>query len=117
MRRLTWPGLTLASETTMVHAAPASNPDPLVVDLFAGRSALPRRVHLSLDQGQARLSSTDTGQLLVQYDARHVQWPERTRHGARIAQLPDGGSLHAGAADGPLLQRGTLPYAIPADQG
>ncbi len=27
------------------------------------------------------------------------------------------GSLHAGAADGPLLQRGTLPYAIPADQG
>ena len=27
------------------------------------------------------------------------------------------GSLHAGAADGPLLQRGALPYAIPADQG
>lgn len=79
----------------MAHTAPASNPDPLVVDLFDGRSALPRRVHLSLHQGQARLSSTDTGQLLVQYNARHVQWPERTRHGARIAQLPDGGSLHA----------------------
>ncbi len=27
------------------------------------------------------------------------------------------GSLHAGAADGALLQRGALPYAIPADQG
>ncbi len=25
----------------------------------------------------------------------------------------DGGSLHAGAADGPLLQRGALPYPIP----
>ncbi len=29
----------------------------------------------------------------------------------------EAGSLHAGAADGPLLQRGALPYAIPADQG
>jgi tRNA-modifying protein YgfZ len=29
----------------------------------------------------------------------------------------EAGSLHAGAADGPLLQRRTLPYAIPADQG
>lgn len=29
----------------------------------------------------------------------------------------EGGSLHAGAADGPLLQRGALPYAIPSDQG
>ena len=29
----------------------------------------------------------------------------------------DSGSLHAGAADGPLLRRGALPYAIPADQG
>ena len=28
-----------------------------------------------------------------------------------------GGSLHAGAPDGPLLRRGALPYAIPADQG
>ena len=27
------------------------------------------------------------------------------------------GSLHAGAADGPLLSLGALPYAIPADQG
>ena len=34
----------------------------------------------------------------------------------KLAAL-DGGSLHAGAADGPLLQRGALPYAIPADQG
>jgi hypothetical protein len=29
----------------------------------------------------------------------------------------DGGSLHAGAADGALLRLGALPYAIPADQG
>ena len=33
----------------------------------------------------------------------------------KLASL-DTGSLHAGAADGPLLVRGTLPYAIPADQ-
>lgn len=34
----------------------------------------------------------------------------------KLASL-ETGSLHAGAADGPLLQRGALPYAIPADQG
>jgi folate-binding protein YgfZ len=34
----------------------------------------------------------------------------------KLAAL-EGGSLHAGAADGPLLVRGALPYAIPADQG
>jgi Zn-dependent protease with chaperone function len=84
MRRLTWQGSILGSEQ-----------DFLAVDLFDGRSALPRRVHLSLSEGQARLTSTDTDQVLLQYDARQVQWPERTRHGARIAQLPDGGSLHA----------------------
>ena len=32
----------------------------------------------------------------------------------KLAAL-DGGSLHAGAADGPLLARGALPYAIPVD--
>ena len=32
----------------------------------------------------------------------------------KLATL-DSGSLHAGAADGPLLARGALPYAIPVD--
>ena len=32
----------------------------------------------------------------------------------KLAAL-DGGSLHAGAADGPLLARGALPYTIPVD--
>ena len=32
----------------------------------------------------------------------------------KLAAL-DGGSLHAGAADGPLLARSALPYAIPVD--
>jgi hypothetical protein len=27
----------------------------------------------------------------------------------------DGGALHAGAADGPLLQLAALPYAIPTE--
>jgi hypothetical protein len=34
----------------------------------------------------------------------------------KLAAL-DGGSLHAGAADGPLLQRAALPYALPAEAG
>ena len=34
----------------------------------------------------------------------------------KLAAL-EAGSLHAGAADGPLLLRTALPYAIPADQG
>ena len=29
----------------------------------------------------------------------------------------ESGSLHAGAADGPVLRRAALPYAIPVDQG
>ena len=34
----------------------------------------------------------------------------------KLAAL-ESGSLHAGAADGPLLRRAALPYAIPVDQG
>ncbi len=34
----------------------------------------------------------------------------------KLAAL-DSGSLHAGAADGPVLQRDAMPYEFPADQG
>ena len=57
----------------MVHAAPASNPDPLVVDLFDGRSALPRRVHLSLDQGQARVVELVDGREVAMRDREAAQ--------------------------------------------
>jgi Zn-dependent protease with chaperone function len=42
-----------------------------------------------------QLRHPDTAVLISRQPRRQVQWPERTRHGARIAQLPDGGSLHA----------------------
>ena len=32
----------------------------------------------------------------------------------KLAAL-EGGTLHAGAADGPLLQLGALPYGIPTE--
>jgi tRNA-modifying protein YgfZ len=34
--------------------------------------------------------------------------------GIKLAAL-EAGQLRAGAPDGPLLERGALPYAIPAD--
>lgn len=62
---------------------------------FDGRSAKPQRVVLQQTQDTLIVRTTTDGQVLTRYPVRHVQWPERTRHGARIAQLPDGASLHA----------------------
>jgi len=70
-------------------------PRTLVVDHFDGRSAKPRRVLISLQAQELVVQVAADGQALQRCPESGVIWPERTRHGARIAQLPDGSSLHA----------------------
>ena len=62
---------------------------------FDGRSARANRVLLQVEGDTLCLRSTQDGHTLNQYPMRSVRWPERTRHGTRIAHLPDGGSVHA----------------------
>ncbi|MFC3682851.1 M48 family metallopeptidase [Hydrogenophaga luteola] len=64
----------------------------LTVRYFDGRSSRPREVEARLVQATLRLSGPDVDRTI---EARRVQWPERTRRGPRIAQLPDGGSLQS----------------------
>ncbi len=70
-------------------AVPAA-PNPLTVDYFDGRSARARAVHVSLSDDE--LSICGDG-IALRVPTSQVEWPERMRHGPRIARLPDGGSL------------------------
>ena len=87
------------------------------------RGTLKRRTMLfhctgALTAGQAVFHSADPGQPAGQVVLAAPQ--PGGGHSAlvevKLAAL-DAGSLHAGAADGPLLQRDALPYDFPADQG
>jgi Zn-dependent protease with chaperone function len=73
----------------------ASGPAALYFD---GSSARGRPVRLGLAAGE--LLATDepadgTPGTCRRWPLARVQWPERTRHGARVVHLPDGGSLQA----------------------
>lgn len=67
----------------------------LAVDYFDGRSARPQPVCLRLD-GHALHIGGEGVALVV--DVGAVDWPERQRHGARIAHLARGGSLQGADA-------------------
>ncbi len=69
----------------------------LAADFFDGRSARPRRARLLVEAGRLRILDADGGPaaLLRELSVSEVRWPERTRHGARIAHLSGGGELHA----------------------
>lgn len=60
----------------------------LQADYFDGRSARAQPVQLWLD-GAALV--IDTGAAQHRHPIRRVAWPEPTRHGQRLAHLPDGG--------------------------
>jgi Zn-dependent protease with chaperone function len=64
----------------------------LEVDYFDGASARPHRVHLRIAGDHLLLQGDGIAR---QVELAHVQWPERTRHGKRVAHLRDGGSLQA----------------------
>jgi len=72
---------------------------PLAADYFDGRSARAHPVMLSLD-GDALLIEGEGVSRRV--PCKQVVWPERTRHGVRVAHLSDGASIQcndAGAWD------------------
>lgn len=67
----------------------------LLADYFDGVRAKARRVRARVQGSQLQLSDIGgDAPVLVSVPVSQVQWPERTRHGARIAHLPDGGALH-----------------------
>jgi len=82
--------------------------EPLDVDWFDGRHARPRRVRLHIERdriqvlepGNGRTEGRANGRLgrrvvLLELPLAAIDWPERTRHGARIARIVGGGELHA----------------------
>jgi Zn-dependent protease with chaperone function len=64
-------------------------------DYFDGRSARAHPVQLSHEGNSLVISGTD---LRLEVPLKQVQWPERTRHGTRVAHLPGGGTLHCADA-------------------
>ena len=74
----------------MVEAAPATLP----AEHFDGVSARARRVQLRIDAGHLHIDG-DGDDAVLRVPLADVQWPERTRHGARVAHLRGGGSLRA----------------------
>lgn len=66
--------------------------EPLDADYFDGRSARPSRVRVWREPQCLRLVGEGLDRTVT---LAEVDWPERTRHGTRIAHLRDGSSLQA----------------------
>ncbi|MBI3367685.1 MAG: M48 family metallopeptidase [Burkholderiales bacterium] len=75
-------------------------PERCAADYFDGRSAQARPVWLSIVGGELLIEGADDPELALRLPQRRVQWPERQRHGARLAYLPDGRGLLS-CANGP----------------
>ena len=74
------------------HAVADTPPDSsIAADYFDGRSAQAHAVRLQLAMGELQIRAPGFTRSVP---AREVLWPERTRHGIRVAHLPGGGSLH-----------------------
>jgi Zn-dependent protease with chaperone function len=72
-------------------------PDPaapqIAADYFDGRSARAHAVRLQVADGQLLIAGEHIDRAVP---LNALRWPERTRHGPRVAHLPDGASLHCG---------------------
>lgn len=70
----------------------ALEPEGVAADYFDGRTARahPVRVHVA----DRALVIADADGVRQRVPLAALQWPERTRHGARLMHLPDGASLH-----------------------
>lgn len=73
----------------------AAAPAELAAEYFDGRSARPQPVRLRLEDAQLCIAGEGVA---LRVPVRQVQWPERQRHGPRVAHLADGGSLHCADA-------------------
>jgi Zn-dependent protease with chaperone function len=69
--------------------------DTLEVDYFDGRSSRLQPILLQINEQAIHIIRRLDGVLIVSMALHDVQWPERTRYGTRIAQLPDGASLQS----------------------
>ncbi len=67
-------------------------PGPIAADYFDGVSARARRVELRLDAAALRI---DGDGVALRVPRAQLEWPERTRHGARVVHLRGGGSVQA----------------------
>lgn len=65
--------------------------DEIAVEYFDGRSARALPARLSFDGTSLQLRGDG---LALQFAPRELRWPERMRHGTRVAELPGGASLH-----------------------
>ena len=72
--------------------APGPAPATTQAAYFDGRSARARPVRLEVAAGMLLIVGEGVS---LQLPLAEVQWPERTRHGPRVAHLRDGGSLQA----------------------
>lgn len=71
-------------------------PPTLKATYFDGRSAQARPVELHIADGVLHIYGADVA---VTAKLREVQWPERTRHGKRMAQLTAGGLVQCDDGD------------------
>jgi Zn-dependent protease with chaperone function len=82
---------TSDSEPRNARAVTPTQAQSLAADYYDGRSARAQPVQLRLAGHELLISGEN---LARRVPVREVQWPERTRHGARVAHLPGAGSLH-----------------------
>ena len=81
-----------------MHDNPDSNAPPasLEADYFDGKTARRHRVAISTADGRLRVAPDPASGLpAFELPLADVKWPERTRHGARIARLPGNASLQS----------------------
>ena len=71
----------------------------LPVNYFDGRSSRAHAALLQINGEQAHITQRFGGLPVAQVALKDIQWPERTRYGARIAQLPHGASVQSLDAD------------------
>lgn len=63
----------------------------IAADYFDGTHARAHAVRAELSAGHLHVRG---GGIAISVPAREVKWPERTRHGPRVAHLPGGATLH-----------------------
>jgi len=64
----------------------------MTVDYFDGRSARAHAARLHIEGDRLHIDGEQVSRTVPLSD---VVWPERTRHGARVAHLADGASMHS----------------------
>jgi predicted Zn-dependent protease len=69
-----------------------SSSAPLAAQYFDGVSARPLPAEVSVEDRELRIRAGT--EIDRRVPLKQVQWPERQRHGARVAHLPDGAALH-----------------------